>query len=60
MEQKQVTVVRLAQDQYKALEKQVQGISVGIATTEIQAGYMLGVQAVLLSLRAGFVHETGY
>lgn len=59
MAEKQVVVTRLTQDQYKVLEKQVQGISVNTATTEIQAGYMLGVQAVLLILRAGFTHETG-
>lgn len=40
---------------YKTLEKEVLGVVVTGATTEIQAGYMLGIQSVLAKLRDGFV-----
>ena len=44
-------------DQYLALEKQVPGATTLVThlTTELQAGYQLGVQAVLAALRTGFV-----
>lgn len=55
-EQKQVKVqVTLSSDQYKRLEQQaLQGLSLREDTSAIQAGYMLGVGAVLRLIREGF------
>ena len=49
------TVIRLDQEAYTQLSKQLGGIGVGQDTTPLQAGYMLGVQEVLRKLREGFV-----
>jgi len=47
--------MRLNTTAYEALEKQL-GLPVpSVTTTDIQAGYMLGVQHVLVLLRKGFV-----
>lgn len=51
-------VVVLNEAQYKALEGKVIGPCVNNNTTELQAGYMLGVQAVLKLLREGYVAKT--
>lgn len=57
MESKTVPLAVLTFEQYSALEKQVPGATTMVtsATTELQAGYQLGVQAVLATLRNGFV-----
>lgn len=47
--------MRLETSQYEALEKTLTGPTVTTATTELQAGYQLGVQDVLRKLRAGYV-----
>lgn len=54
-EDKPSEYVRLSEDQYEALERQLTGPTVTTATTELQAGYQLGVQDVLRKLRAGYV-----
>lgn len=48
-------VVVLNKDIYKKLEDQLPAPAPTGTTTEIQAGYMLGVQYVLKKLREGFV-----
>ena len=48
-------VIRLDQEAYTQLTKQLGGIGVGQDTPPLQAGYMLGVQEVLRKLREGFV-----
>lgn len=50
---------RLDQQAYEALEKQVLPVVVQRDTTDIQAGYMLGIQQVLGLLRKGFVIGSG-
>ena len=47
-------VYRFNADSLVALEKQFPGALVNAQTTDIQAGYLLGVQAVLSALRNGF------
>lgn len=46
---------RLTQDVYKQLERDLLRLAVGPTTTELQAGYQLGVAAVLEKLRNGIV-----
>lgn len=46
---------RLNQEVYEALERQVGRVLVTRETTDLQAGYQLGVQAVLQLLRDGYV-----
>lgn len=46
---------RLREDQYQSLEKRMVPPMVSTTTTDLQAGYALGVQAVLKELRDGFV-----
>lgn len=55
--EKEVTVERtvLTQAQYQSLEKQLQSPTVSVNTTEIMAGYQLGIQSVLKMLREGWV-----
>jgi hypothetical protein len=55
--EKEVTVERtvLTQAQYQSLEKQLQAPTVSVNTTEIMAGYQLGIQSVLKMLREGWV-----
>lgn len=51
---------RLTQEDYTELEKAIPGYGGPVVlqgTTELQAGYMLGVQAVLAKLRDGFVRH---
>jgi len=48
-------VVRLSAEQYQALEKHLPPPSVTNATSDLMAGYQLGVQAVLRALREGYV-----
>lgn len=50
-------VTRLSQHDYKKLEESIPGNTtlVTSATTDLQAGYQCGVQAVLKVLRDGFV-----
>lgn len=48
-------VHRLSPEVYKDLEKKVGYIDVTEKTSELQAGYQLGVQKVLRMLRDGFV-----
>lgn len=51
-------VIRLSKDQYDKLVKDIGSVAIpfsGSATTEQQAGFMLGIQFVLLKLREGYV-----
>ena len=56
-ENQPVTIAILSQDAYRALEKKVLNplAIVDSTTTDVQAGFMLGVQHVLAVLRTGFV-----
>ncbi len=54
-EQPKVTVVVLQQDVYKVLEARLSRITVNQQTTDLMAGYQLGVEAVLRELRNGMV-----
>lgn len=47
-------IVRLDPLQYQALERQVPAPVVTTQTTELLAGYQLGVQTVLKLLREGY------
>ncbi len=50
------TVIRLDLNQYLELERKVlSDVIVTEKTTDIHAGYQLGIQKVLRELRAGFV-----
>lgn len=51
-------VVRLQPDVYKQLEDKMSRLAVTTTTTPIEAGFQLGVQAVLKELRAGYVVQT--
>ncbi len=53
-----VTVVRLAPDVYRQLESKMYRPIVTAETTAHQAGYQLGIAAVLKELRNGYVVET--
>jgi len=53
------TIVRLDPTQYRQMEKALPPPSVTNATTELMAGYQLGVQAVLKTLREGFTIGEG-
>ena len=48
-------IVRLTPEVYTVLETKLSKLIVTEATTPIQVGYQLGVQAVLKELRAGYV-----
>ena len=48
-------VVRLNSEVYKKLEERFSKLVVTSATTAHEAGYQLGVQAVLQALRSGYV-----
>lgn len=50
-----IEYARLPPHVYAALEKGVGYIGVTQHTTDLQAGYQLGVQAVLRALREGYV-----
>lgn len=53
---KPTELYRLEQSQYLELERAVgQAPFVQTSTTELQAGFMLGVQHVLTKLRSGYV-----
>lgn len=54
-EPKVTEVVILNKDIYKKLEEQLPAPSPSGTTTDIQAGFLLGVQHVLKKLREGFV-----
>jgi hypothetical protein len=50
---------RLTAEAYRALEKSLlSDIYVNDKTTEVQAGYMLGIQKALKEIRDGFTIET--
>lgn len=49
---------RLPQHVYDELERKVGTVVVNQVTTDLQAGFMLGVQLVLRELRNGFVVPT--
>ena len=49
---------RLPQHVYAELERKVGTVVVNQVTTDLQAGYMLGVQVVLKELRNGYVVPT--
>ena len=51
-----LTMYLLNPDMYNKIEGEIAGISVTSNTTELQAGYMLGVQQVLKHLRKGYVN----
>lgn len=59
MTQETQIVVKLETSQFDALRKAIPGSTAFVtqSTTELQAGYQLGVQAALQVLRDGFVHE---
>lgn len=60
METKPTTqVVRLTPEVYKALEDKLSRTVVTTNTTPIEAGFQLGVQAVLKELRNGYVVQMG-
>lgn len=48
-------VVRLNREVYRQLEQQYGAVGLGPNTTELQAGYQLGVQSILKALREGYV-----
>lgn len=52
------TLYRLDSDQYKELVRQLPKPIPSENTTDIQAGYLLGIQHVLDKLREGFVIES--
>jgi histidinol dehydrogenase len=49
------TVTRLDPETFAALVRALPSIAVGGQTTELQAGYQLGIQHVLNLLRDGYV-----
>ena len=49
------TYARLTREVYEDLERKVGRVLVTRETTELQAGYQLGVQAVMQMLREGYV-----
>lgn len=52
-------IYRLTPEVYTALENKIlSNVLVNDKTTEIQAGYMLGIQKVLKELRDGFTVAT--
>lgn len=52
------TVVRLTPEVYAALEAKLSKLVVTTNTTPLEAGFQLGVQAVLKELRVGYVVQT--
>lgn len=52
---KEQVITRLEPDVYAELEAKVPPPNVTTATTELMAGYQLGVQVVLRLLREGYV-----
>lgn len=50
---------RLTPEVYKALEDKLSRTIVTTSTTVLEAGYQLGIQAVLKELRAGYVVQVG-
>ena len=58
MTSRTVEYARLTQHVYDELERKVGSVVVNQVTTDLQAGYMLGVQAVLKELRNGYVVPT--
>ncbi|KAG0163970.1 hypothetical protein DFQ30_010697 [Apophysomyces sp. BC1015] len=50
-------LIRLDPEQYRTLERQVPPPVVTAQTTELQAGYQLGVQTVLKLLREGYIQS---
>lgn len=50
-----VSYARLTPEVYQALEAKLSRTIVTSTTTPLEAGYQLGVQAVLKELRAGYV-----
>lgn len=55
----EVVVVRFDSQQYERLEQVVSNTGVVSTTSEIEAGFKLGVQHVLQKLRAGYVISKG-
>jgi hypothetical protein len=51
---KAIIVVRLQVDQYRALEKEFNKFRPNSESSVLEAGFALGVQAVLTSLRLGY------
>ncbi len=52
-------ITRLEPDVYNELEKKVSNILVSSTTTELEAGYKLGIQHVLKVLRDGYAIQRG-
>jgi hypothetical protein len=50
-----INMVRLTPEVYLDLEKKFKGPLVTDSTSPTQAGYQLGIQAVLYALRSGYV-----
>jgi hypothetical protein len=57
MPENTITINRLTKEVYDAFSKQFRPIVPNSQTTQIEAGYALGVQAVLQKLREGLVME---
>jgi hypothetical protein len=57
MPENTTTINRLTKEVYDAFSKQFRPIVPNSQTTQIEAGYALGVQAVLQKLREGLVLE---
>lgn len=51
-------IVRLEPAVYATLEAKLSKLVVTSSTTELEAGFQLGVQAVLKELRTGYVVQT--
>lgn len=52
------TIVRLEQEVYAQLEAKLSRLIVTSTTTPLEAGFQLGIQAVLKELRSGYVVQT--
>lgn len=55
MEAQTTEIVVLNKEQYKKLEQQLPAPTPSGSTTEVQAGFLLGIQHVLKQLREGWV-----
>ena len=56
-ENKQIVTTRLRHDIYVSLERKLSKLIVNEATTVLQAGYALGIEAALKEIRNGYSAE---
>lgn len=54
---KEVTIFRLSETQLKLLEKEIGPPFVNKDTSELQAGFLLGIQYIMKKLRDGFKND---